>query len=267
MKHKYRSIFISDLHLGSKGCKADLLCDFLKHNKAENLFLVGDIIDGWRLKKRWYWPQSHSNVVRKILTAANSGTHVYYIVGNHDEALRDWVRMIPQLGNLSILNRYDYTDLAGKRFLVVHGDMFDSLMQFNSGKLLMHIGDKLYDIVIRINDIWAGVRKRLNLPYWSLSKWIKKNTKQAVSYVLNFETLLSNYCKTKGYDGVICGHIHTAEIRSINNIVYMNDGDWVESCTALVETWQGEWQLIHWTGGESYLEKTEFKKNGTYTNE
>jgi UDP-2,3-diacylglucosamine pyrophosphatase LpxH len=253
MQQKYRSIFISDIHLGSRGCKADLLCDFLKHNKAQNLFLVGDIIDGWRLKKRWYWPQSHSNVVRKILTAANRGTNVYYIVGNHDEALRNWMRMIPKLGNLSITNRYDYTDLSGKRFLVVHGDMFDGLMQFGSGKLLMHIGDKLYDIIIRLNDIWSAVRERFNLPYWSLSKWIKHNTKQAVSYVLNFETLLSHYCKTKGYDGIICGHIHTAEIRTIDGIIYMNDGDWVESCTALVETWKGEWQIISWTGSEKYL--------------
>jgi len=250
MNKKYRSIFISDIHLGSKGCKAELLCDFLKHNTAENLYLVGDIIDGWRLKKRWYWPQSHSNVIRKVLTAANRGTQVYYIAGNHDEALRPWIKMIPQLGNLTILNRIDYVDLQDRRFLVVHGDMFDNLMLLNSGKFLMHVGDKLYDFLIHLNDLWSSIRAKLGLPYWSLSKWIKP--KQAVSYILNFEKLLSNYCKSKGYDGVICGHIHTAEIRDIDGVIYMNDGDWVESCTALVETHDGDWEIIHWKGSEKF---------------
>lgn len=255
MNKMYRSIFISDIHLGSRGCKADLLCDFLKHNNAENLYLVGDIIDGWRLKKRWYWPQSHSNVVRKVLTAANRGTQVHYIAGNHDEVLRPWIKMIPQLGNLTISNRQDYQDLQGRKFLVIHGDMFDSLMTLNSGRFLMNIGDKLYDLLIKINDVWSAVRSKLGLPYWSVSKWIKHNTKQAVGYVLNFEKLLSNYCKSKGYDGVICGHIHTAEIKDIDGIVYMNDGDWVESCSALVETWSGEWKLIFWKGSDKFNAK------------
>jgi len=252
MNKKYRSIFISDIHLGSKGCKAELLCDFLKHNTAENLYLVGDIIDGWRLKKRWYWPQSHSDVIRKILTAAKRGTQVYYIAGNHDEVLRPWIKMIPQLGNLTVLNRVDYVDLQNRQFLVVHGDMFDNLMHLNSGKFLMHVGDKLYDFLINLNDIWSSIRAKLNLPYWSLSKWIKHNTKQAVSYILNFEKLLSNYCRSKGYDGIICGHIHTAEIKDIDGIIYMNDGDWVESCTALVETHNGDWEIIHWKGSEKF---------------
>lgn len=247
MRKKYRSIFISDIHLGSRGCKADLLCSFLKHNTADTLYLVGDIVDGWRLSKRWYWPQEHSNVIRKILTAAKRGTHVKYIIGNHDEAFRRWLHFIPSIGNLSIVNRCDHMGVDRRRYLVIHGDMFDTLMSVSSGRLIMHIGDKLYDVIIRLNDWWASVRSRMGLPYWSMSKWIKQHTKQAVGYVLNFEGLLANYCKSKNYDGIICGHIHTADIRDINGIRYMNDGDWVESCTALVEHHNGHWEIIHWT--------------------
>jgi UDP-2,3-diacylglucosamine pyrophosphatase LpxH len=248
MERTYRSIFISDIHLGSRGCKADLLCDFLKNNTADNLYLVGDIIDGWRLKKKWYWPQSHSNVIRRILTAAKRGTTVHYIIGNHDEALRNWMHWVPVLGNVEISNRRDHIGVDGRRYLVVHGDMFDSLMQVSSGKWLMHIGDKLYDIIIDLNDIWAKFRSRMGLSYWSMSRWIKHHTKQAVSYVLSFEKLLADYCHKKGYNGIICGHIHTAEIRDIDGVTYMNDGDWVESCTALVEHWDGQWEIITWTG-------------------
>jgi UDP-2,3-diacylglucosamine pyrophosphatase LpxH len=246
MQPKYRTISISDIHLGSRGCKADLLCNFLKHNTAQTILLVGDIIDGWRLQKKWYWPQEHSNVIRKILTAAKRGATIKYIVGNHDEVLRKWLNFIPAVGNVEVVNRCNYVGLDGRRYLVVHGDMFDTLMHISSGRVLMHLGDWLYDIIIRLNDVWSAIRARLGLKYWSMSKWIKKNTKQAVGYVLNFETLLADYCKTKGYDGIICGHIHTAEIRDIDGVIYMNDGDWVESCTALVEHWDGRWEIVHW---------------------
>lgn len=244
--NKYRSIFISDIHLGSRGCKASLLCDFLKNNHSEQLYLVGDIIDGWRLKDRWYWPQEHSNVVRRILTAAKRGTKVYYIIGNHDEVLRHWSHWVLSLGNLQITNREDYWGIDGKKYLVVHGDMFDSLMRLSSGRLAMHWGDKLYDLLIWLNDKWAYIREKLGLSYWSMSQWIKKNTKQALSYIFNYETLITSYCKSKGYDGIICGHIHMAEIKTIDDIVYMNDGDWVESCSALVEHWDGRWEIIYW---------------------
>lgn len=244
-KH-YRSIFISDTHLGSRGCKSELLLNFLKNTSSSRLYLVGDIVDGWRLRQNWYWPDSHSDVIRRILKMATKGTEIIYIAGNHDEALRKWLHYIPYLGHLEFTNRANYIGLDGKRYLVIHGDMFDSLMQVSSGRMLMHIGDRLYDIIIKLNDYWAAIRSKLGLPYWSISKWIKQNTKQAVSYVLNFEKLLADYCKTKGYDGIICGHIHTAEIREIDSIVYMNDGDWVESCTALVEHWDGRWEIIEW---------------------
>jgi len=246
MPKTYRTIAISDTHLGSRGCKAELLNNFLKHNTSDNLYLVGDIIDGWRLKQTWYWPESHSDVIRRILKIAKKGTEVTYVVGNHDEVLRKWLHFIPVLGNLTVTNRCDYVGLDGKRYLVIHGDMFDSLMHASSGRWLMHIGDRLYDIIIKLNDYWAVVRARMGLPYWSMSKWIKHHTKQAVTYILNFERLLANYCRSKGYDGIICGHIHTAEIRDINGIVYMNDGDWVESCTALVEHWDGSWEIVTW---------------------
>jgi UDP-2,3-diacylglucosamine pyrophosphatase LpxH len=245
-KNKYRTISISDVHLGSRGCKAELLKNFLKHNTADHLYLVGDIVDGWRLSQSWYWPESHSDIIRKILKIAKKGTQVVYVIGNHDEVLRKWLHFIPVLGNLTVVNRCEHVGIDGNRYLIVHGDMFDSLMHASSGRWLMHIGDRLYDIIIKLNDYHAVVRSRLGLPYWSMSKWIKHNTKQAVAYILNFERLLANYCQSKGYQGIICGHIHTAEIRDIEGIVYMNDGDWVESCTALVEHWDGRWEIVTW---------------------
>lgn len=243
----YRSIFISDIHLGSRGCKADLLCNFLKNNNSDILYLVGDIVDGWRLSRHWYWPQEHSNVVRRFLTAAKRGTKIIYIAGNHDEVIRPWLKHIPDIGNVSFQNKAEHIGLDGKRYLVVHGDMFDTLIHATCGKLIMNLGDRLYDIIIRLNDLWAVLRSNLGLKYWSMSKWIKQNTKQAVGYVLNFEGLLANYCKKKCYDGIIVGHIHTAEIKEIDGIIYMNDGDWVESCTALVEHHDGKWEIITWT--------------------
>jgi UDP-2,3-diacylglucosamine pyrophosphatase LpxH len=243
---KYRSIFISDIHLGSRGCKADLLCSFLKHNSCETLYLVGDIVDGWRLQRNWYWPQEHNNVLRRLLTAAKRGTKIKYIAGNHDEAIRPWLKHIPNIGNVSFSNKEEYLALNGSKYLVVHGDMFDTLMAATQGKFLMHIGDRLYDLIIRLNDWYSWLRAKLGMKYWSMSGWLKKHTKQAVGYVLNFEGLISDYCRTKGYDGIICGHIHTPVIKYINGIRYMNDGDWVESCSALVENYDGTWEIIYW---------------------
>jgi UDP-2,3-diacylglucosamine pyrophosphatase LpxH len=239
----YKSIFISDIHLGTKGCQADALCHFLKNNTCENLFLVGDIIDGWRLKKKWYFPQSHANVIRRIFTAAKRGTNVYYILGNHDEALRKFLQYDIDIGHIKVLNRYDYTAVNGKKYLVVHGDMFDKIML--NKKWLMHIGDTLYDIMIWVNTHFNSVRMFFGMKYWSLSKWLKHNTKQAINFIHKFEHHVANYCKDKGYDGIICGHIHTAEIREINGIEYMNDGDWVESASALVEHEDGRFEIIY----------------------
>ena len=242
---KYRSIFISDVHLGSRGCKAEELCHFLKHNTSENLYLIGDIIDGWRLKRKYYWNQNHSNVIRRILTAAKRDTKVHYIVGNHDEALRPFLRYDIALGNIDIMNRHTYWDMHGRQFLVVHGDMFDSMMR-HENKIWMSIGDMLYDILVVINTKLNVVRLALGMEYWSISAFLKKKTKQALAYINRFEDLISEYCQKNNYDGIICGHIHTAEIKSIGSTIYMNDGDWVESMTALVETHEGVWQILEY---------------------
>jgi UDP-2,3-diacylglucosamine pyrophosphatase LpxH len=237
----YKSIFISDIHLGTRGCQADALCAFLKENTCDNLFLVGDILDGWRLRKRWYFPQSHANVIRSILTAAKRNTKVYYILGNHDEGLRTFLKFDISFGRIKILNRYDYTAVNGKKYLVIHGDFFDVLMK--DKKWLMHFGDTLYDSMIWFNIQFNRVRKLIGMNYWSLSKWLKDNTKQAVKFINRYEEYVAEYCENKGYDGIICGHIHHAEIKKIGRIEYMNDGDWVESATALLEHLDGTFEI------------------------
>jgi len=242
---KYKSIFLSDIHLGTHGCKAESLLKFLKQNTSDNLFLVGDIIDGWRLKSRWYFPQSHVNVIRRIFTAAKRGTNVYYTLGNHDEAFRKFLDFGIDIGRIRITNELDYIGIDGKKYLVVHGDVFDKLM--TDGKWIMHIGDTMYTIIVYLNTKLNTIRGWLGMEYWSLSKWLKKNTKQAMNYIHRYEDHVSSHCESKGYDGIICGHIHTAEIRDISGITYMNTGDWVESCTALVEHHDGKWSIIQWS--------------------
>lgn len=260
MKH-YRTIAISDIHLGTRGCQANLLCEFLKNNTCDNLFLVGDIIDGWRLKKRWYFPQSHTNVIRRILTATKRDTKVYYILGNHDESLRKFLNYDITIGRIKILNRYDYLAKNGKKYLVVHGDMFDGLMMPNK-KWLMHVGDIMYNFLIWLNHHMNTFRDILGLPYWSLSKFLKSKTKSAVNYINSFEEKVAIYCHKNGYDGVICGHIHTAIIKNINGIEYMNDGDWVESCSALVEHHDGTWEILFYEGLKNGFEEQD---NDCYT--
>ncbi len=242
---QYKSIFISDIHLGSKGCKADLLCDFLKHNTSEHLYLVGDIVDGWRLRKKFYWPQSHTNVIRRVLTAAKRDTKVTYVVGNHDEVLRSLLPYDIHFGNIDLVNHCRYHALNGKTYMVIHGDMFDGVLRTKL-QWLYHLGDILYNILLSINIVVSKIRSYLNLPHWSLSQYLKNKTKEAVSYVNNFEDLITDYCRKQKADGVICGHVHRAEIKTINGIDYMNDGDWVESCTALVEHHDGRWEIINW---------------------
>jgi len=239
----YKTIFISDIHLGTRGCQAKAVNEFLKNNTCETLFLVGDIIDGWRLKKNWYFPQSHANVIRRFFTLAKNGTRVVYVAGNHDEMLRPLIPMGMSFGKIEVCNRYDYQGINGKQYLVVHGDMFDKIMLDN--KWLMHIGDSLYDFLIWSNTKLNIVRGWFGMDYWSLSKWLKHNTKQALNFIYKFEGHVANYCKNKGYDGIICGHIHTAVIKDIDGIEYMNDGDWVESCSALVEHEDGTWEIIY----------------------
>jgi UDP-2,3-diacylglucosamine pyrophosphatase LpxH len=246
----YRSIFISDIHLGSKGCKADELCDFLKNNSSEYLYLVGDIIDGWRLSRKFYWPQSHTNVIRRILTAAKRNTKVTYVVGNHDESLRNLLPYDIHFGNIDLVNQCRHDAINGKIYMVIHGDMFDTALRTKLS-WLYHLGDSLYNILLSINVLVAKIRKYFKLPYWSLSAYLKNKTKEAVAYLGDFETLITEYCHKQKTDGVICGHVHRADIKMINGIEYMNDGDWVESMTALVEHYDGTWEIVKWTEQKS----------------
>ena len=242
----YRSIFISDVHLGTRDCQAEKLNNFLKHNTCDTLYLVGDIIDAWKIQQnKWRWKQSHSNVVRRILGHAKRGTRVIYVAGNHDEFLRPMIPYGLSFGAIQICNQTEHIDANGKRFLVTHGDLFDGISKL--APWLTFLGDKLYDMVLNWNSTFNAFRRKFGLGYWSLSRYLKYKVKKASDFLLGFEKNISEYCKKKGYDGVICGHIHHAEIKELNGILYMNDGDWVESCTALVESHEGVWQIIHWT--------------------
>ena len=246
MEHKtYKSIFISDFHLGTKHCKADILCDFLKYNHCEKLYLVGDVIDGWKLKKKIYWPQSHSNVIRRILTKAKRSTRVYYIIGNHDEELRKWIKDYKlKFGKIRIKNEQVHEGADGKLYIVTHGDMFDGVTRL--APWIAWTGDHAYRTLLWINTMYNYGRRLMGLRYWSMSKFLKHNVKKAVNFIFEFERNLAKYCKSRGYDGVVCGHIHTPEIKDVNGIRYMNDGDWVESCTAIVEHDTGIFEMVHW---------------------
>lgn len=255
---KYKMIAISDVHLGTRGCQAELLNEFLRENTCERLYLVGDIIDGWRLRKVMYWPQSHSNVLSRILTIAKDGGKVYYIVGNHDEVLRKWLNFDLRFGRIKIVNRQDYIAINGKKYLILHGDQFDGLMH-KDFKWLMHVGDKAYEFMIWFNLKLNFIRKLFGREYWSLSKYLKTKTKKAVNFIDGFEDKLAEYAVDKGYDGVICGHIHSAAIKNIGTVEYMNCGDWVESATAIVEHWDGTFELIDWSHNISHKKS---KKDG-----
>lgn len=241
----YRSIFISDVHLGSRDCKSLHLLDFLKHNTCDTLYLVGDMIDGWKIQQnRWRWNQSHTNVVRKILSFSKKDVRVVYIAGNHDEFLRTFMPYDFVFGNVEIHNQYEHVGYDGKRYLVVHGDMFDGINRIVPW--ISFLGDKAYDFILALNSKFNWIRRKLGFGYWSLSKFLKYKVKQAMSFMFQYEINLVSYCKKRGFDGVICGHIHHAEIKEIDGIVYMNDGDWVESMTALVEHQDGKWEVITW---------------------
>ena len=238
----YRTIWISDIHLGTSGCQADYLLDFLKHNEAKTFYLVGDIIDGWRLKKSWYWPQAHNDVVQKILRKVRKGSEVFYIPGNHDEAARQFIGMT--FGDIQIRNEMIHVTANGKRLWITHGDLFDSVMQY--AKWLAYLGDSAYTLILVINRMFNNIRIKLGLQYWSLSQFLKHKVKNAVSFIADFEAIMAREARKRKCDGVVCGHIHKAEIRDIDGLLYCNDGDWVESLTALVETFDGELKIIHW---------------------
>jgi UDP-2,3-diacylglucosamine pyrophosphatase LpxH len=237
---RFRTLWISDLHLGTPGCQAEALLGFLKHTECETLYLVGDIVDGWQLRRQWYWPQAHNDVVQKLLRKARKGTRVIFIPGNHDEFARRYVGH--DFGGIEVAEDWVHDTADGRKLWVTHGDLFDGVIQ--CAKWLAHVGDSLYEFTLRLNRHLNSLRARLGLPYWSLSKYLKLKVKRAVSYVGDFETALAREARKRGVHGVVCGHIHHAELREIDGILYANDGDWVESLTALAEHADGRLEII-----------------------
>ncbi|MDE2435751.1 MAG: UDP-2,3-diacylglucosamine diphosphatase [Sphingomonadales bacterium] len=246
-KRRYRTVWISDVHLGTRDCKAEMLVDFLRAFEAETLYLVGDIVDGWSLRKGWYWPDAHNEVVRRILKMAHRGTRVVFVVGNHDEVLRDYAGF--SFGGVELALEAVHQTADGRRLLVTHGDSFDGVVLY--ARWLAFLGDQAYSLLLRANIVFNAVRKRMGMPYWSLSAYLKRRVKNAVQFVCNFEDALAHEAQTRGFDGIVCGHIHCAEIRPIGDITYYNDGDWVESCTALVEDAAGAISIVGWNASNS----------------
>lgn len=240
---KYRSIFISDVHLGFRGCQADYVLDFLQSTRCRKLYLVGDIVDVWAMQNSVYWPEAHNAVVREVLEKARDGTEVIYVPGNHDELLR--AHLGANFGNVAVRDEVVHTTADGQRFLVLHGDRFDSVVQ--KAKWLARLGSAAYDTLLALNAWVSRIRRFFGLKYWSLAGYMKHKVKNAVSYIGNFEQTVASEARRRGVDGMICGHIHHAEVREIDGVLYANCGDWVESCTALVEHHDGRMELLRWT--------------------
>jgi UDP-2,3-diacylglucosamine pyrophosphatase LpxH len=239
---RVRTVWISDLHLGTPGCQAKALLDFLRNVECETLFLVGDIIDGWQLRRQWYWPQAHNDVIQKLLRKARKGTKVIFVPGNHDEFARRYVEH--NFGGVDVAEDWVHTTADGRKLWVVHGDLFDGVVQ--CARWLAMLGDSAYEWTLRMNRHLNSLRARLGLPYWSLSRYLKLKVKRAVSYVGDFEAAVAREAQRRGLQGVVCGHIHHAEMRMIDGVLYANDGDWVESLTALVEHADGRLEIVDW---------------------
>ncbi|NKC11641.1 MAG: UDP-2,3-diacylglucosamine diphosphatase [Gammaproteobacteria bacterium] len=240
--HSYRTIFISDVHLGFRGCSAGFLLDFLRKSECKKLYLVGDIIDFWSIRRRSFWPQEHNNVIRTVLGKAKHGTDVVFVPGNHDEKIRDYDSM--SFGNIRVSNEDVHENADGRKFLVVHGDQFDSVVR--CAPILAVLGSQAYDWLLVLNRLVNSVRRWFGFPYWSLAAFLKSRVKNAVNYISNFEQAVAFEARRRELDGVVCGHIHRAEIRTLEDVLYCNCGDWVESCTALVEHHDGTLEVLHW---------------------
>jgi len=246
----YRTLFLSDIHLGSKPAKAKFLIDFLRHHDAETIYLVGDIVDGWRLKRSWHWPQDHNDVVQKLLRKARKGTKIFYIAGNHDEFLRPFQGV--HFGGIVVTDRVIHEGADGRRFLVIHGDQFDAVV--HNVRWLAYLGDRAYDAAIVVNRAVAAFRRATGQPYWSFSSWAKVKVKKAVKFISSFQEVLAQEALRSEVDGVICGHIHHAAIEEVRGVQYMNAGDWVESCTALAEDHDGNFEILTWAKIETAKE-------------
>jgi UDP-2,3-diacylglucosamine pyrophosphatase LpxH len=242
MTQKVRAIFLSDIHLGTRGCQADRLLDFLRNYESEYLFLVGDIIDFWAMSRGICWTAQQNTVVQKILRRARHGEHVMLVPGNHDEALREYDGV--SFGDIQVVNEYVHTAADGKRYLLIHGDEFDQVTRYH--RWVAVLGDVAYNWLVRINAMLSWVRRRLNRSgYWSLAGYAKRKVKTAVSFIFDFEDSVIHAARERGMDGVICGHIHAATIRDVDGVTYINCGDWVDSCTAIVEHMDGRMELLH----------------------
>lgn len=240
--YRYRTIWLSDFHLGTRDCKAAFLLDFLRHNESEYLYLVGDIVDGWALSRSWYWDQPHNDVVQKLLRKARKGTRVVFVPGNHDEFARQYLGL--SLGHVHIEPQVVHTTADGRRLLVLHGDAFDGMIRH--ARWLSVLGAGAYRAALKLNRWFNLARRGLGLPYWSLSAYLKYKAKRAVQFIADFEAAMVKTARTHDADGIVCGHIHHAEIRTVDGCLYANAGDWVESCSALVEHRNGRLELIRW---------------------
>ena len=241
---RYRSVFISDTHLGTRGSRADFLADFLRRTSAEQIYLVGDIIDGWKLRRGWYWDSHHDDVVNLLLRHARAGTKITYVPGNHDELVRRYLHLGLEIAGVRFADEAEHVTAAGERLLVIHGDQFDSVVRY--ARLLAVLGDWAYTGALVLNRWFNIARARFGYPYWSLSAYLKRQVKGAVKAIDRFEVALAAEASARGFDGVVCGHIHHPEMRVVNGVRYINDGDWVESCTALVEHHDGRLELLDW---------------------
>jgi UDP-2,3-diacylglucosamine pyrophosphatase LpxH len=239
---RYRALFISDVHLGTKGCQSRMLLDFLREVDGDTIYLVGDIVDGWRLKANWHWPQEHNDVVQKLLRKVRKGVRLFYIPGNHDEFLRDYLGT--HFGGIEVVESTIHLGADGKRYLVLHGDVFDVVVRY--ARWLALLGDWAYESALLVNARVNWVRRHLGLTYWSLSQWAKLKVKDAVNLIGDFENALVAEAKRREVDGIICGHIHHAAMHDRHGLRYINCGDWVESCTAVAETYDGRFEIIRW---------------------
>jgi UDP-2,3-diacylglucosamine pyrophosphatase LpxH len=248
----YRTLFLSDVHLGTRGCQAELLLDFLKYNDAPTIYLIGDMIDGWRLKSGWYWPQSHNDVVQKLLRKVRKGARMVYVPGNHDEFARDYTGHV--FGGVEVADHAYHVTADERRLLIVHGDQFDIVVQH--ARWLAFLGDWAYTFALWVNIFVNKIRRTLGFPYWSLSSWAKLKVKNAVNFIGAFESALAEAARRHDADGVVCGHIHHASIRDISGVLYVNTGDFVESCTAIAEHHDGRLEILRWqtTAGERHRE-------------
>ncbi len=260
-KLNYRTVWISDVHLGMRACKAEYLLDFLNHVQCRQLYLVGDMIDLWNMKRGIYWPAAHNQVVLKILDMASRGTRVTYVPGNHDETFREYLGSV--LGGVNVERDAIHVTADGRRLLVLHGDEFDAVTL--NRRWLAFLGHYAYVSLLVANRWFNSVRQRLGFPYWSLAAFLKHKVKNAVNFISHFEECVADEARRRGVDGVVCGHIHHATIQDLNGVLYCNDGDWVESCTALVEDQRGSLSIIHWAD-ESALLLTEEKNENRIGN-